>query len=202
MSRQSLLAATFICVFNTHANAAEVSFSLQSRQVTPEEVADTNGPPDGHLVHDFFLTTNADILRIGDVFIEGSGLYNNSIGSNTAPPNPAFITVFPSLAADSWITTPGLVTATAGGDLGEPNVSWFDVTDDGPQQNFHFARLTVAGPCPTFVFRGVVSVSAANGPEIVPFSIIVFCPEPTSMALLGLGMLATLGVRRRHETPR
>ncbi|MEQ8835851.1 MAG: PEP-CTERM sorting domain-containing protein, partial [Lacipirellulaceae bacterium] len=181
----------------------QVNFHFgNARQITAEELEGDGPLPDSY-VYDFFLSSDADILRVGNVFVElfsGSGqLYNSPLGSNTAPPNPTFVAVFPALGADSWITTPGSVTATAGGSLGDDNASWFDTSDDGPQQNFHFARLTADG---VGAFRGVVSVAGANGPESFPFNIIFSppimpFPEPTSLALFAIGLLSFAGNRCR-----
>lgn len=201
MHKLFALTAFFALFAAANAEAAQVTFDSSSRAVSAAESGDAGGPSAASTVYEFFLTSDADILRVGDVFIEGgAALYNNATGSNTAPPNPAFIAVFPSLGADSWITTPGAGTATAGGSLGDDNASWFDTTNDGPQQNFLFARLTTPGDGP-YTFRGVVSAAGAAGPETFPFEFTfpgTAIPEPTSAMLFGLGMVGLLGARRRN----
>lgn len=172
---------------------------ITGRAVTPEESGDANGPDPAAKVYEFVVTSDADILRVGEVFIEtgGAGLYNNPTGSNSAPPNPAFVAVFPSLGADSWITTPGNATSTAGGDLGDDNVSWFDTSSDGPVSDFVFARLTTTADVGTF--RGVVSVAGSAGPEVFPFNLSFGIPEPTSMVLLGIGAMGLAFAGRRRQ---
>ena len=195
------LALTFTAA---SAMAANVTIGLGpggalGRSVTPEESGDANGPPAEAKVYEFIVTSDADILRVGDVFIDtgGAGLYNNATGSNTAPPNPAFVAVFPSLGADSWITTPGAGTSTAGGDLGDDNASWFDTTNDGPVTDFTFARLTTTGALNSF--RGVISVAGSGGPEVFPFNITFGIPEPTSLALFGVGVVGLALAGRRRQ---
>ena len=103
--------------------------------------------------------------------------------------------MFPSLGADSWITTPGAGTSTAGGDLGDDNVSWFDTTNDGAVTDFTFARLTTIGPLLTF--RGVISVAGASGPELFPFNFGI--PEPSSMVFVAVSVASLAVVGRRRQ---
>jgi hypothetical protein len=155
----------------------------------------------GKRVHTFFVTTDADILRVGDVFLEGvTGIYQHQVGSNSEPPNPIFFAIFPSLADDTWINTPG-ITAIAGNTtdpFGTPNNSWFDTSNDGPVTQFQFAQIT-ADVGPRGVFRGVVSVVDASGdPEVFPFSFgINPIPEPTAACLAGMSLFGLAALRRR-----
>lgn len=190
------LAMSALCVAQI-SQAAMVSITPSSRPASQAEVDDpgSGGLAADSIVHEFFVTTDGDILRVGELNIEPP-LYNNSTGSDTMPPNPVFVGVFPSLGADSWITTPG-DTATAGGGLSDAGASFFDSTNDGPQNNFLFARLTTA-PGDSGLFSGVISVAGATGPEVFPFSFQLGIPEPTSMMLFGLGLVG-LGVTRRRS---
>ncbi|MEQ8835850.1 MAG: hypothetical protein RID07_03505 [Lacipirellulaceae bacterium] len=186
-----------VCLLTPRLDAATVTYrSERVRRVTPEEVASPDGPPDHYLVRDFYLTSDADILRIDDARVLSYGIFNVAppLGSDIAPPNPVFFPVFKLLEIDSWITTPGS-TAITSGRLGDDNVSWFDVTDDGPQNDFHFARLTIGGGLGG-AFVGVFRVAGPTGPEEIPFGF-HFGPEPTSLILGAFGVIGMLGVRRR-----
>ena len=179
------------------SNAATVSFTGAGgtdRLTSPAEVG--NGAPDGWIVRQDRVSSSSDILRIGNVRIQaGAHPYNSAVGMDNEPPNPLFLPVFPSLGADSWISTPG-ATAVAGNTvdpLGTDDNSWFDTINDGPQNNFLFAQLTL--PPGTFTFQGVVSVLGDTGdPEVHPFFFPI--PEPAGATLVGLA-LACLGIRRR-----
>ena len=178
-------------LFAVDAYAATVSTRWQIRNTSEAEVG--GGDPAG-TVTEYFLDSDADILRIGDVNIDVP-LFNDALGSNTAPPNPAFVAVFPALGADSFITTPG-GTAVAGND-GAPfdtNSSFFDSSNDGPQSNFKFAQLTTSA---AGTFNFVVSVAGDTGPEVFQFALPVGIPEPPSVALLGFGLIGLAASRRR-----
>ncbi|MEQ8209425.1 MAG: PEP-CTERM sorting domain-containing protein [Lacipirellulaceae bacterium] len=192
----SACAAIAALCFAQLAEAATVSITPASRPASQSEVDDpgSGGLQADSIVHEFFVTTDGDILRVGDLNIDVA-LYNNPAGSDTMPPNPLFLPVFPSLGADSFITTPG-DTATAGGGLSDQGASFFDSSNDGPQNNFLFARLTTA-PGEGGTFSGVISVAGSAGPEVFPFSFPLGIPEPTSMMLVGLGLVGLGSVRRR-----
>jgi hypothetical protein len=180
------------------AYAATVTFTGAGgtdRLTSAAEVA--NGAPDGWIVRQYRVSASTDILRVGDVKImAGAHPWNSPVGMDNEPPNPAFLPLFPSLGADSWITTPG-ATAIAGNTtdpLGSENNSWFDTTSDGPTNNFVFAQLTL--PPGPFTFTGVVSVLGPTGdPEVHQFNFPI--PEPAAATLIGLA-LASLGIRRRR----
>ena len=79
--------------------AATVTFQwFGGRLTTAAEIA--NDPSlANQLVHDFRVTTSADILRVGDVRIHGGvHPYNNSFGTDVEPPNPLFLPVFPAVS--------------------------------------------------------------------------------------------------------
>ena len=200
-----LLAVTAAIAIARTASAATVTFHVG--------FPDSNNPNDsigrlpvdqlplpdpatsGKRIHTFSVTTDADILRVGDIFLEGvTGIYQHPLGSQSEPPLPAFVAVFPSLGDDTWINTLG-VTAIAGNStdpFGTPNNSWFDTSNDGPVTQFQFAQIT-ADVGPRGVFRGVISVAGANGTRSVPFSFgINPVPEPGS-ACLGRRELARPG---------
>ncbi|MEQ8209423.1 MAG: hypothetical protein RH917_06285 [Lacipirellulaceae bacterium] len=200
-----ILAICLVFVPYAQALSATVSFHGGFRPVSSEERTD-GVPRSADIVYDIFVTTDADILRVGNVTLRPSRgpetLYNNAVGSDSAPPNPAFVAVFPALGADSWITTPGVDTAIAGGGFSADNSSWFDTTDDGPQQMFQFARLTL-DMLSYYNFSGVISVAGVNGPEIFPFRFTLCgsCPEPTTLVMAAIAGFGLIGVRRRNVQP-
>ncbi len=154
-------------------------------------------------IHSLFATTDGDILSVNNVQItldSGVQLYNVAppFGSNVEPPDPLFIQINRTLEADSWITTPG-ATSLLGPDFpGDGTSTWGDLTDDGPQTNFHFANLTLPpGTLGRFNFRiSIADPSAADGVFSRSFQITV--PEPAAGALAVVGLIA-VGVGRRRS---
>lgn len=197
MLRHLIMATCLAISLANGLHAAEVTFAGPTvRPVTSEEVADEGGPSPKSRVYDFFLSSDADIVSLasGSTSLVGSQfIYNNAAGSDTAPPNPLFLEVFPALAADSWITTPGTTFRDTCPFDSCATRLWMDTTDDGPQTNFQFARRTSASP---FVFEGVVTVAGPTGPEAFPFAFSIV-PEPSALLVLGLGLTSLLINRRR-----
>ena len=153
------------------------------------------GVPANATIMDGFATTDADILSIGKVLIESSEpLFNVDppFGSDTGFDLP-FLAVNPLWLADSWITTPG-DTWLLGPGLEETDgtSTWGDLSNDGAQNRFQFARLTFL-PGTLQSFSGQVTLRGDNGPESFPFSIVV--PEPTGLALCAV-LLIVLSLRR------
>jgi hypothetical protein len=204
MKATSILAASACLIAQQTLSAATVTFNQEfgpaGRAFDPPIVlADPNLA--GKRIHQFRVTTDADILRVGDVhFINLAGLYNHAFGQDTAPPLPVFVALFPQLAADTWITTPG-ATAIAGNSanpFGTDNNSWFDTSNDGPVTEFLFARLTV-NTMPVGYFRGVVSVAGTEGPEAFPFNFQINVPEPGALALGIVAVGASVATLRRRR---
>jgi hypothetical protein len=187
-----------------NASAATLTITRQISHPTQEMVnASAGGLTLESQIAKFFVTTDADILSVNQVLVSLSGgatLYqvNPPFGSNTEAPDPAFLALNASLAADSWISTPG-ATSRLGGDLpGDGTGSWGDLTNDGAQgAPFHFATLTI----PSFAsgaratFTGRISLAGATGPEPKVFTLHI--PEPTSLGLIGSSLLGLAGFRRR-----
>jgi hypothetical protein len=184
---------------------------MPSRRVTAEEVG--GGAPMHGYVHQWRVTTDADILSVNNVQImwySGSAaLYNNPFGdpSNANPGNPLLIPTFPALGVDSWITTPSPNTARLGPDLpGDGTTTFGDLQDNGPQTDFVFAQITLSEPA-FMRFTGRISIASSNRPGEVysvrfradPYEVVVIpdIPEPTTQALAGLGLIAVAACRRR-----
>lgn len=196
--RKFAFAALALAFVAQSASAATVSVTRSTRQATAAEIANDAALAGGKTVFDFFVTTDADILSIDQVVItlDGGTLYQNAAGSDSAPPNPAFVVLVPALGADSWITTPSPNTSIAGGGFANANSSWFDSDNNGPQNNFQFARLTTANTASgTFAFR--VNIPNADGSAVVNFPFTLNIPEPASMGMASMGLLALAGFRRR-----
>jgi hypothetical protein len=172
---------------------------------SPSAAQISAGVPADSRIHEFLVTTDADIVQVGDVnlsLVGSTGLYqvaNAQGGSDTEPPSAAFETFFPELGADSWITTPG-PTSNPGNSNGRPfedrDGSWYDSREDGPVTNFMFARITVYG-AGQFNFRGRVQLDGPSGPENFPFEFFTV-PEPASFSLAGFGLLGLAAMRRRY----
>ncbi|MCA9234491.1 MAG: hypothetical protein KDA44_03420 [Planctomycetales bacterium] len=203
MIRQLLFGVGIAAVFSSPVRAVSVFFESQSS--LPSLAAIAAGVPSDAVIFQLFVTTDTDIVAISDVAIVGKPLYQTPppLGSNSAPPNPAFIPLFPQLSADSWITTPGS-TALFGADLpGDGMTTFGDITDDGPQNHFQFAQLTFSEGLPCLAFSGAVVVADPSvGHVEFPFYFAEYleCPEPSSIlaaAICGLGLAAAQ--RRRFR---
>jgi hypothetical protein len=93
-------------------------------------------------VYDVFVSTASDILMVAVQELSSHFIYNHPTGMDTGP---TLITSDPSVAVDSWISTPGSTALVGDGFqlLPGDEAAWFDVNDNGPQIDFPLARLTV-----------------------------------------------------------
>jgi hypothetical protein len=144
------------------APAAWVSLTRSTREATSAEVA---GGASG-MINDFFVSSDSDLLSVSDVVID-SPLFQDALGSDRAAPHDALAALSPTLGADSFITMPSDTVVLGGGFEGPGSDKlWGDLSDDGPQHNFHFARLTTNQ---TGSFAGRVGFRSGAGPAYLPF---------------------------------
>jgi hypothetical protein len=165
MKRLHLVLIASLCTPSV-TDAASLALSRTTREVTAAEIAD--GAPAGGYVHEFFVTADSDLLCVGaEPF--GAGFFQHSLGSDAAAPLLDDLLANPSLGNDSFIALPSETSKLGGGLSSAPDERvWFDLSDDGPQQNFLFARLTTTGA--TGIFAGNIFVRGYDSPVHLPFS--------------------------------
>jgi hypothetical protein len=149
---------------------ASVTLSRRSRPVTSEEIA--GGAPEGY-VHEFFVTSSTDVLGIRDVGLTVPAYQHRFGGADYRAPNAKILMMFPGVPANSFVDTPGptrVLGSFPAASGGEDAASWYDQTNDGPQDEFLFARLTVDE---TGYFSGAIGVSGPNGPVELPFNFVL-----------------------------
>ncbi len=158
-----LLIAAALAANPAICHAAVVSLVRQSRPITIAEFV--AGAPAGGVVHDFFITTQSDLLSISGITIDAP-LYQHQWGSNHRPSATALVDQDASVGVNSFIQMPGDTLVLGGGFNGGAGSLWGDLSDDGAQQDFLFARLTTteAG-----LFAGNLAVRTDFGFESLPF---------------------------------
>lgn len=183
----------------TAANAATATFRQEVSTPSPEAIA--AGAPEGAVVIDKFVTTDADILSIrvfDSMALPDLFNVNPPFGSNHNPPVPEFINLNRALEVDSWVTTPGNNHPLTGCDCSGPSVDLLrgDLSDDGPQTDFHFLRFTFPQGVPNLIV-GQVVVRGSTEPELHRFTI----PEPSSLVLTVFAVCGLLSsTRNRSQT--
>jgi hypothetical protein len=201
MSRTFLGLAVLVAAGLPAASVSAATVAFSASLAPPSAAAIAAGVPANECIAKFFVTTDADILSVNQVitFTMGGPFFQvpPPFGSDTEPPDPAFLSLNRALEADSWITTPGATSKLGGGSgfPGDGTGTWGDLSNDGPRANFQFAQLTIPdGQGGTF--HGRISVAGASGPEAFEF-VFPFCiPEPSTGLLLALGALVGLRARR------
>jgi hypothetical protein len=145
-----------------------IALTRRARPVTGEEMA--AGVPEGY-VHEFFVTSSTDVIGMRDVKLD-IPVYQHRFGVDYRAPTAKGLLIFSGMSADSFVDTPGS-TQVSGGfatKLGDADASWYDRTNDGPQDEFLFARLTVGE---TGHFSGAVWVAGSEGPVELPFDFVL-----------------------------
>ena len=170
---KNFLCLISIAVLPATSQAATVEFSVSTSPVSAE--AEAAGAPAGGTIFDYFVTTDADILSVDQVLVDVSGgsffQVPPPFGSDTVAPDAAFLNLNRALEADSWITTPGSTNLLGPGlDMTDGTSTFGDLSNDGPQTDFHFARFGMP-PDATGTFSARVTVAGASGPESFPLSV-------------------------------
>lgn len=190
-----------IVAFVGFASADMIDLSMTTRMPTAAEIGG-DAALEGAMIHDFWATTDGDVLAINFVGINPLGiLYKNTLGSEVEAPNPAFVAAFPALGATSYLTTPG-GTGQAGGNFGnaQGQVSWYDADDTGPLDNYKWGQLTTLAGA-TGTFTGRFDIAGAEGPYGQEFSFDLggeVIPEPSTFAILGIALIGLGALLRKR----
>ncbi len=128
---------------------------------------------------------------------------NAGTASGDNPPNPGLIPLFPALAYDSYYqATDGTNPSYAGSASNSATARsavWFSTPPNAGAGSFRVARFTVIvpnpGPGAVLTVAGG-STTVQGGGTITSFNLSQPIPEPSTLALLGLGGLVGL-IRRR-----
>jgi hypothetical protein len=217
--RLSFVVGAIACALAVNANADVVTISqvlggggvgTPSRSVTSAEAtaAANPAPADGD-VYQYKVTTDGDILSVGNIKItlEGNAtLFQNPLGdaSDANKPTAGLEAVFPSITADTWIDTPGAGSRLGPALPGDGTTTVGDLTSDGAVTDFIFAQLTVPhGTKGTFT--GQVSIAGGGGTTVVdqPFSFSLgagpIVPEPATLGLSSLAFMGLAAAARRRK---
>jgi hypothetical protein len=139
--RFAALCAGAVIVGAIHpASAASVVFVRESRPVSIEEIAD--GAPAGAIVSDFYATTDADILSVVTSFY--LPVFKHKYADDHSPVDIELAAMFPGLHASSYLDTPGDTLRLGSSWASEGEKVWGDLSNDGPQKDFLFGRLTTS----------------------------------------------------------
>lgn len=182
------------------------TFGGSSYLVSNEAIAEDN-ILQGARTFDLTISTGSELLLVDVEFVTSYGMnvpggwYNETMhGTDTSPPPPGFVDFLPRLAADTFFTTPG-ETVAGGFDCHART----DSTDEGPQTNFHFGRITLlpdANGMATARVQGTVQTDASPTPIFDTFEYalsLTAVPEPATGGILAFGMVGIVLMRRRQR---
>jgi hypothetical protein len=141
-----------------------LSLARHSREVTAEEIA--GGAPAGGFVHEFFVTSTTDLLCVSPAQVDVP-VYQHAQGSDMEPPREELTAFAPGVTADSFIDMPG-DTLTLGNGWVDHTGLWGDLSNDGAQEDFLFARFTTMGE--TGTFSGKMFARSYDTPVSLDFS--------------------------------
>ena len=156
------------------------------------------------------VTTDSEWLNSYiDITLSFGSFYETPVYGGDTEPNPAFVTLVPDLAYDSYLDTPGPYSTAdlasfAPGKTVSPtmyNVSWFDDANfpDGPG-TFQVAQFTLTPDAMgTVVVRNFDTQSAGEGVWEYQWSVEdgYIVPEPATLALLASGGICVLLRKKR-----
>lgn len=172
-------------ILSVAASATIISSASAAITASWTPVTPATGAPSGYSTYDLMVTVSSgDDYASTRLFATGS-FYQDAFGGNTAP-NPALIPVFPALAYDTYVNTPGGSSSTLilGGFNGTSDtptstfttsqlaITYGDTVNTGAG-TFQIARVSYSGSVPTF--QGTI-YSILNGVTGIPMPQITLPP--------------------------
>jgi len=195
MKIQSILRFAFALVF-TGTSFGQITSMNENLAVLP-----------GSITTNVFATTTGDIVSLEKLTLtmENGLIFNLGapFGRDISDACPDFCSFEPLAEADSYVTTPGSTFPLGTPPPyirpdGMPINTWADTSDDGPQDNFQIARITLQPSDGRGLMQGTLQfVNQAGNLEPMPFSVVIGVPEPASAVLSLIAGLVMLGFRRR-----
>lgn len=195
------------------------TFDGTARMLDPalaDDMAAINGDAllTGAGTFDLTVTTTSDVLLFDAEFTQTAGVnvpggwYNQTANPSDTGPQEGFFGFVPALRFDTWVTTPGMTAAagsnTLDGPAGMNKVTHNDSTDEGPQTDFVFARVSLipdAEGNASATLSGTLQTSATPTPvfDTFEYTMTIGVPEPSSMGLLLTALLGGLTLIRRKR---